>query len=192
MHAAASLKPALRRGEPEPARQRFRGVHAAASLKRTDLARICLDLSGFPRCARRGLIEAPDPTGCPGRRRGGFRGVHAAASLKRDERQAHQLRHRHRFRGVHAAASLKRQRRCRGCHRSGVFPRCARRGLIEAQIAAIRRAFGSAGFRGVHAAASLKRRQEGHAGGGVVCFRGVHAAASLKPACKVVDRERID
>ena len=89
----------------------FRGVHAAASLKLGRLARDSWHAGGFPRCARRGLIEASpfprrDTSGCAS-----FRGVHAAASLKL---------------GIEQDA----------LDGAEAFPRCARRGLIEAASAA--------------------------------------------------------
>ena len=84
----------------------FRGISAAASLKRAAGDNAQPVVRAFLRHFRRGLIEARfgwrrSPAGVL------FRGISAAASLKLCfQRRLHSLKHL--FRGISAAASLKR------------------------------------------------------------------------------------
>ena len=85
MRAAASLK--LRRDCTScHASHRFRGMRAAASLKRRRRQRSPPRLTQFPRHACRGLIEAQPSHAYHAGNAERFRGMRAAASLKLENR----------------------------------------------------------------------------------------------------------
>src|SRR5579875_1826057 len=139
----------------------FRGITAAASLKR-DAPRIVRDyLESLPRHHCRGLIEAaPGPI------------------LYRVRLSV--------FRGITAAASLKRGGPgCAACRARGL-PRHHCRGLIEALMSAALIGLVPVVFRGITAAASLKPSMPARSlATSRTVFRGITAAASLK---RYIDR----
>ncbi len=111
----------------------FRGMFAAASLKRCKLEPRRRRGAAFPRHVCRGLIEAITGGGAAGEVLPTFRGMFAAASLKQgyaglfggiDQT----------FRGMFAAASLKRAASDWGRTNRKNFPRHVCRGLIEAVV----------------------------------------------------------
>src|SRR5579875_1379204 len=86
----------------------FRGITAAASLKRINDNSIQMPRTHLPRHHCRGLIEAArEDTARQRFIRRIFRGITAAASLKRETSIENHSRFGQIFRGITAAASLK-------------------------------------------------------------------------------------